>query len=122
MEQQIDKVEALNELIEDITKKRKMQLQQQNRRIIPRNFYASNIPDCTRQMVYGILDWDKKDTPDDGLLSLFEAGKKEESNIIKMLLDLGFEVINQQNPITIKSRDGEIICSGRIDGKIVYKG
>lgn len=122
MEQQIDKVETLNELIEDITKKRKRQLQQSNKRIIPRNFYASNIPDCTRQMVHSILDWDKKDTPDDGLLSLFEAGKKEESNIIKMLLDLGYEVINQQNPITITNRNGEIICSGRIDGKIVYKG
>lgn len=122
MEQQIDKVEALNELIEDITKRRKMQLQQQNKRIIPRAFFASNIGECKLQMVHSILDWDKKDTPDEGLLSLFEAGKKEESNIIKMLLDLGFEVINQQNPITIKSRDGEIICSGRIDGKIVYKG
>ena len=124
MEQQneIDKVATLNELIEDITKKRKMQLQQNNKRIMPSRFFASNIPDCKRQMVYSILDWDKKDTPDDGLLSLFEAGKKEESNIIKMLLDLGFEVINQQNPITIKNRKGEIICTGRIDGKIVYKG
>lgn len=124
MEQQkeIDKVAALNELIEDITKKRKMQLQQNNKRIMPSRFFASNIPDCTRQMVYSILDWDKKDTPDEGLLSLFEAGKKEESNIIKMLLDLGFEVINQQNPITIKNRNGDIICTGRIDGKIVYKG
>lgn len=121
-EQEIDKVAILNELIEDITKKRKFQLQKGNQRMIPRNFYASNIPDCKRQMVYSILDWDKKDTPDDGLLSLFEAGKKEENNIIKMLLDLGFEVINQQNPINIKNRKGEIICTGRIDGKIVYKG
>lgn len=121
-EQEIDQVATLNELIEDITKKRKHQLQKGNQRMIPRNFYASNIPDCKRQMVYSLLDWDKKDTPDDGLLSLFEAGKKEENNIIKMLLDLGFEVINQQNPITIKNRAGEIICSGRIDGKIVYNG
>lgn len=121
-EQEIDKVATLNELIEDITKKRKFQLQKGKQRMIPRNFYASNIPDCKRQMVYSILDWDKKDTPDDGLLSLFEAGKKEENNIIKMLLDLGFEVINQQNPINIKNRKGEIICTGRIDGKIVYKG
>lgn len=118
----IDKVELVNQLADDIVKKRKMQLQQNNKRFIPRNFYASSIPDCTRQMVHSILDWDKKDSPDEGLLSLFESGKKEESNIIKMLLDLGFEVINQQNPITIKNRDGEIICSGRIDGKIVYNG
>lgn len=118
----IDPVATVNELAEDIVSKRKRQLQKENKRYIPRNFYASNIPDCTRQMVYSILDWDKKDAPDEGLLALFESGKKEESNIIKMLLDLGFEVINQQNPITIKHRNGDIICSGRIDGKIVYKG
>lgn len=122
MKTQIDAVEAVNKLAEDIVAKRKQQLQKNKQRIIPRNFYASSIPDCTRQMVYSILDWDKKDLPDDGLLSLFESGKKEESNIIKMLLDLGFEVINQQNPITIKNREGEIICTGRIDGKIVYNG
>lgn len=119
---QIDAVETVNKLAEDIVVKRKQQLQKGKQRIIPRNFFASSIPDCTRQMVYSILDWDKKDLPDDGLLSLFDSGKKEESNIIKMLLDLGFEVINQQNPITIKNRKGEIICSGRIDGKIVYNG
>lgn len=119
---QIDAVEVVNKLAEDIVVKRKQQLQKGKQRILPRNFYASSIPDCLRQMVYSILDWDKKDLPDDGLLSLFESGKKEESNIIKMLLDLGFEVINQQNPITIKNRKGEIICTGRIDGKIVYNG
>lgn len=119
---EIDPVATVNELAEDIVSKRKRQLQKENKRYIPRNFYASNIPDCTRQMVYSILDWDKKDAPDEGLLALFESGKKEESNIIKMLLDLGFEVINQQNPVTIKHRNGDIICSGRIDGKIVYKG
>jgi CRISPR/Cas system-associated exonuclease Cas4 (RecB family) len=122
MAQVIDKVELVNKLADDIVSKRKMQLQKNNVRFIPRNFYASSIPDCTRQMVHSILDWDKKDLPDDGLLSLFESGKKEESNIIKMLLDLGFEVINQQNPIQIKNRAGEIICTGRIDGKIVYNG
>lgn len=115
-------VELVNALADDIVAKRKVQLQSNKKRFIPRNFYASSIPECTRQMVHSILDWDKKDSPDDGLLALFESGKKEETNIIKMLLDLGFEVINQQNPIMIKNRDGEIICSGRIDGKIVYKG
>lgn len=122
MDQNIDKVSLINELAQDIVDKRNFQLQQGNKRTMPRNFYASNIPDCMRQMVHGILDWDKKDSPDNGLLALFESGKKEESNIIKMLLDLGYEIINQQNPIQIKNRKGEIICTGRIDGKIVYKG
>lgn len=119
----IDPVATVNELAADIEKKRNFQLEQGSKRTIPTRFFASNITECCRQMVYSILDWDKKELPDKGLLSLFESGKKEESNIIKMLLDLGFEVISQQNPITIKDQEGkETICSGRIDGKIVYKG
>ena len=122
MEQQIDKVELVNKLADDIVTKRKEQLRRNNQRWIPKNFYASSIPECTRQMVHSILDWDKRELADDGLLALFESGKKEENNIIKMLLDLGFEVVNQQNPIQIKNRKGEVICTGKIDGKIIYKG
>lgn len=122
MEQQIDKVELVNKLADEIVTKRKEQLRMNNKRWIPRNFYASNIGECTRQMVHSILDWDKRELADDGLLALFESGKKEETNIIKMLLDLGYEVVQQQNPIQIKNRKGEVICTGRIDGKIIYNG
>lgn len=122
MERQVDKVELVNKLADEIVAKRKEQLRRDNKRWIPRNFYASSIPECTRQMVHGILDWDKRELADDGLLALFESGKKEENNIIKMLLDLGFEVVQQQNPIEIKNRKGETICTGRIDGKIIYNG
>lgn len=122
MEKQIDKVELVNKLADEIVTKRKNQLRSNNKRWIPKNFYASSIPECDRQLVHSILDWDKRELADDGLLALFESGKKEENNIIKMLLDLGFEVVQQQNPIEIKNRKGETICSGRIDGKIIYNG
>lgn len=122
MEQTIDKVELVNKLADEIVTKRKEQLRRNNQRWIPHNFYASSIPECTRQMVHSILDWDKRELADDGLLALFESGKKEENNIIKMLLDLGYEVVQQQNPIQIKNRKGEVICTGRIDGKIIYNG
>ena len=118
----MDKVELVNKLADEIVTKRKNQLRSNNKRWIPRNFYASSIPECDRQLVHSILDWDKRELADDGLLALFESGKKEENNIIKMLLDLGFEVVQQQNPIEIKNRKGETICSGRIDGKIIYNG
>ena len=118
----MDKVELVNKLADEIVTKRKQQLRSNNKRWIPKNFYASSIPECDRQLVHSILDWDKRELADDGLLALFESGKKEENNIIKMLLDLGFEVVQQQNPIEIKNRQGETICSGRIDGKIIYDG
>lgn len=126
MAQIVDKVELVNKLANEIVLKRKEQLHRENKRWIPRNFYASSISECTRQMVHSILDWDKRELADDGLLAFFESGKKEENNIIKMLLDLGFEVVQQQNPIEIKSSKGETkgetICTGRIDGKIIYNG
>lgn len=119
---QIDIVEAVNNLAIEIVEKRKEQLRADNKRFIPRNFYASNIPECKRQMVHGILDWDKRELADDGLLSLFDSGKAEEKRIIQMLMSIGYDVIQQQNPISIKNKKGEIICSGKIDGKISYKG
>lgn len=118
----MDKVELVNKLADEIVTKRKEQLRRDNKRWIPTRFYASSIGECDRQLVHSILDWDKRELADDGLLALFESGKKEENNIIKMLLDLGFEVVQQQNPIDIKNRKGETICSGRIDGKIIYDG
>lgn len=118
----MDKVELVNKLADEIVTKRKQQLRSNNKRWIPNRFYASNIAECDRQLVHSILDWDKRELADDGLLALFESGKKEETNIIKMLLGLGFEVVQQQNPIEIKNRQGETICSGRIDGKIIYDG
>lgn len=118
----IDKVELVNKLASEIVEKRKEQLRADNKRFIPRNFYASNIPECKRQMVHSILDWEKKELPDDSLLSLFDSGKSEEKRIIQILMSLGYEIIQQQNPITIKNKKGDIICSGKIDGKIIYKG
>lgn len=123
MNNQIDIATAVTSLATEITEKRINTLRQGSERYIPRNFYASGISDCSRQLVHGMLDWDKKPLADDGLLSLFESGKKEEQYINRMLIDLGFEIQSQQNPITIKhQKTQEIICTGRIDGKIKYKG
>lgn len=89
-------------------------------RWIPKNFYASNIPECDRQMVHSILDWDKKPLADAGLQAIFEAGKSEEARIVRILSELGYEVIAQQNPIQIRHpKTGEVICTGKIDGKIL---
>lgn len=112
---------AAEKLVEEIPAKRKADLtaKAQNR-WMPKNFYASGISECDRQMVHSLLDWDKRPLADAGLQAIFEAGKSEEARIVRMLSELGYEVIAQQNPIQIRhSKTGEIICTGKIDGKIL---
>lgn len=114
-------VEAAEKLAVEIPQKRLADLSAKAKhRWIPKNFYASNIPECDRQMVHSILDWDKKPLADAGLQAIFEAGKSEEARIVRMLSELGYEVIAQQNPIQIRHpKTGEVICTGKIDGKIL---
>ena len=114
-------VEAAEKLAVEIPQKRLADLSAKaQHRWIPKNFYASNIPECDRQMVHSILDWDKKPLADAGLQAIFEAGKSEEARIVRMLSELGYEVIAQQNPIQIRHpKTGEVICTGKIDGKIL---
>ena len=89
-------------------------------RWMPKNFYASGISECDRQMVHSILDWDKKPMADARVQAIFEAGKSEEARVLRILSELGYEVIAQQNPIQIRhSKTGELICTGKIDGKVL---
>lgn len=112
---------AAEKLAQEIPAKRLADLTQKAQsRWMPKNFYASGIPECDRQMVHSLLDWDKKPLADPNLQAIFEAGKSEEARIVRMLSELGYEVIAQQNPIQIRHpRTGEIICTGKIDGKIL---
>lgn len=114
--------EAAMALANDICDLRNNQLAEKNVRYIPKNFYASNIADCDRQMVYALLDWDKRALFTSEALAVMDAGVKEERNINIMLGQLGFETSKQQNPIQIKNRAGETICTGKIDGMIKYNG
>jgi hypothetical protein len=120
--QEKDAYAVAQDLAGDIAQKRVDQLERTNNRFHPARFYASQIGDCDRQMVYNLTRWQDKPLFDANTLALFDAGKKEEMNINRMLLELGFEILKQQNPIEIKNRAGEIICSGRIDGMIKKDG
>ena len=117
-------VEAAERLSLEIPAKREIALKNKaGGRWIPKNFYASGISECDRQMVHSILDWDKKPLPDAGLQAIFEAGKSEEERVLRILSELGYEVIGQQNPIQIRDpKTGDLICTGKIDGKILIKG
>ena len=87
------------------------------------NFRASDIHECDRYMVHSVLDWDKRVLHDTGLQAIFDAGNKEEANVKNRLgYEIGLEFVEQQKPFEIKSKDGEVICRGHIDGKIYFNG
>ena len=87
-----------------------------------RNFIASDIQDCDRYLCHSVLDYEKRPMQDYNLQALFDAGNQEERNIIRDLIDMGFNVVHQQTPFQILNKDGDIICTGKVDGKIIYEG
>lgn len=80
--------------------------------------WASDIGVCAREMFYSITDWDKKPIPEPYLLARFEEGREQEKKVIKKLMENGFEIVEGQKPFEIKDRNGRVILTGRIDGKI----
>jgi CRISPR/Cas system-associated exonuclease Cas4 (RecB family) len=113
-------LQITEKLIAEITKRRKEHLQSKIKRYRSANFRASNIGECDRQMVYSILEWDKSALYDEGLQAIFDRGNEEERLVVKELTELGFTFMHQQTPFEIKNRNGEVICVGHIDGKILY--
>jgi hypothetical protein len=81
----------------------------------------SDISECERQMVYAVTNWKDRPLQDVELQALFDEGKYQEQRMNRELIDLGFEIIAQQEVVEIKNRKGEVIARGRIDGKIVYQ-
>jgi len=109
-------------LIDKIIEQRNNYLKSKIQRYPARTFRASDINECDRRMVYSVLNWQEKALHDEGLQAIFDAGNKEEENVKRRLSDSGFEVIQSQTPFEIKNRDGEVICTGHIDGKILFEG
>lgn len=109
--------------VDDMVARRKAALASKIKAYPANNFRASDILECDRAMVHGVLDWDKKALHDEGLQAIFDAGTREEQNVKQRLgYELGFEFVEQQRPFEIKSRSGEVMCRGHIDGKVLYNG
>ena len=113
-------IDILNALITEMVTKRKATLQAKINRYPRTHFIASDIHDCDRYMVHSVLDWEKRPLHDEWLQQLFDAGNREEESVKQRMAADGWNIIHQQTPFEIKSKTGEIICRGKIDGKIVY--
>ena len=113
-------VDILNEFINTAIERRKARLNAKISRYPRSYFIASDVHDCDRYMVHSILDWDKRPLHDSGLQAIFDAGNKEEANVKARMAEDGWDIIHQQTPFEVKSRKGDLICRGKIDGKIVF--
>lgn len=117
----IDKALGVQELIADIYEKRTANLSSKIQRYPRKNLIASDISDCDRYLYYSVENWQDRPLQDVSLQGLFDAGNQEERNIIRDLIDLGYNVMQQQTPFEIKDIEGNKICSGKVDGKIYFK-
>lgn len=113
-------LDKLNALIQEMIEKRKATLSAKINRYPRERFIASDIGDCDRAMVHAILDWEKRPAHDEGLQAIFDAGNREEESVKARMAADGWQIIQQQTPFEIKNRKGEVMCRGKIDGKILY--
>lgn len=113
-------VEVLHEFIDEAIRRRKDTLGRKINRYPRTQFIASDVHDCDRYMVHSILDWEQRPLHDEGLQAIFDAGNKEEANVKARMAEDGWDVIHQQMPFEVKTRKGEVICRGKIDGKVMY--
>ena len=112
----------VEELIEDIKEKRKQSLTAKIGRWKRNNPILSDISDCDKQIVYGVLNWEDRPLHGEELQARFDEGKRQEHNIVIELQQIGFEVILSQQPVVVKGRNGITLATGKIDGFIKYKG
>jgi hypothetical protein len=113
-------LDILNALITEMVAKRKATLSAKISRSPRTHFIASDIHDCDRYMVHSVLDWEKRPLHDEWLQAIFDSGNREEESVKARMAADGWQVIHQQTPFEIKDKQGEVLCRGKIDGKIVY--
>lgn len=112
----------VEDLIDAIITARRAQLQSKISRSPRNNPILSDLGDCDRSIVYGVLNWQERPLHDENLQALFNEGNEQERRVVRELSDLGFEVILAQEPVVISAKDGGKLATGRIDGAIRWKG
>lgn len=85
----------------------------------PSGNYASQAGHpCERNLVYQRTQYDQKLMPEPAKLLIFRDGNTHERDILSLLKESGFEIVEQQRPFDWK----EFELSGRIDGRIKVEG
>lgn len=106
----------VEKLADEIIEKRRHELSKKAQSYPRSNMIMSDLSECERYLTHSVLDYDKKPIPDEDLLARFEAGNTAEREIIRDLEGLGYTVVMSQKPVELRSKDGGIMATGRVDG------
>lgn len=80
--------------------------------------YLSDVHACVRHNYYSMAEGDKRQPFKKWTLGNLEAGELWEEQTVAYLGRLGFKVVERDVRVRITSRKGELIASGKIDGKV----
>lgn len=106
------------DLIKEVEKRRTSRLEGQRKTFRQTTCRASNIGECDRQLYYEIVNWADKPPVDLETQARFDEGIEQHKKVRRELLEDGFEVIEGEKSFELKGRNGRVICTGHIDGKI----
>jgi hypothetical protein len=90
--------------------------------------WASSRRTCVRQMALDLSNPEDEEMPDPAGLERMTRGSEREMAVVARLMQIGprcdppFEVIEGQRRFEIKDRDGALLMTGRIDGRIKIGG
>jgi hypothetical protein len=94
---------------------------------LPRDYvYASGRRSCVRRMVLDMTHPEDEGPPDAARMERFSRGNEREQNIVARLFQIGpratppFHVVEGQRPFRVRDRDGLLLISGRIDGRLAF--
>jgi len=87
-----------------------------------KNPILSDLGDCDKQIAFGVTNWQMKKPPDADLQARFEVGNLMEREMIRELLEMGFEFVGGQETVTVKGKGGSLLATGRIDGFVKWQG
>lgn len=114
----MDKITNVQELIDDIIARRQQSLEMKISKYARYNLILSDINDCDRCNVYGVLNWEDKKSFTIDSVAAMEEGNRKEKVVISDLLSLGYDVRLQAEIVEIKGINGVPMARGKIDGKI----
>lgn len=104
------------ELCQDIETRRLDALEKRIDAYPRNNPIASDLTDCTRETVLGVLHWKDRPLPDAWLKARFERGNLIENTVLRELADLGYTVRTERTPFEIRDKQGRLVLRGKVDG------
>jgi len=87
-----------------------------------KNPIASDLSPCARETALSILHWKERPPPGAKLLARFQVGREQELVAMRQLSALGFQVVESQRPFDVRRRGGGVLLSGKIDGRLLWRG